>query len=221
MSASPLPDTLASFVKCTKPPTTEDRAAAIAKAHTLMRSEGVRRLIASGLTIEVGPPVLKSELQFVFEATTKTRWPFQDASHPIGWDDWVHIFGPRVTEMIRDGRALVASASHEGTRVILGFALWEAFDVLAMIYVKHPFRGTGIGIKLLETSGVELPLKALGETTQWRKWVKLYGIPTVRVEESELAKWKGDAAQVERRMSLGRTAFDREMFPAAAEGADE
>lgn len=200
------------------------RAADLAADVTRLRAEGVRRLIASGLAVEVSPPVVKSELAFVYEATAKTRWPFRDATRPISWDGWAHIYGPRIAEMIRDGRVLLATASHDGVRVILGFALWDAFDVLTMLYVKQPFRGGGIGLKLLEASGVDLPLKALGETACWRRWVgpKCHDIPTVRIEESELAAWKREQSSIERgRMSLGALAFDRDLLPATAEGADE
>jgi GNAT superfamily N-acetyltransferase len=198
---------LAVLAKARRPGATGERDAILAAQVDHMRTEGARRLLASGLTVDVCPPELRSETAFVFEATAKTRWPYKDYNRPVRWTEWVHIYGPRVAEMLSDGRALLATASHEGTRVILGFALWDQFDVLGMLYVKKQFRGAGIGLRLLEGAGVDLPLKVLAETACWGRWVKCHGIPTMRVEESDLAKWKRDRAQVER-MSLGRKSVD-------------
>jgi GNAT superfamily N-acetyltransferase len=206
--------TLASFAKVRRPGATAERDAILAGHVEHMRTEGARRLLASGLTVDVQPPELRSETAFVFEATARTRWPFRDFARPIRWTEWVHIYGPRVAEQISDGRTLLAVATHEGTRVILGFALWDQFDVLSMIYVKKQFRGAGIGLKLLETAGVDLPIKFLAETATWNRWVKCHGIPTVRIEEADLTKWKRDRAQIER-LSLGRTSVDDDLLSGA------
>jgi len=215
VTATPdLVPTLASFAKVRRPGATAERDAILAGQVEHMRTEGARRLLASGLTVDVQPPELRSETAFVFEATAKTRWPHRDYTRPVRWTEWVHIFGPRVAEMISDGRTLLATASHEGTRVILGFALWDQFDVLGMLYVKKQFRGAGIGLRLLEAAGVDLPLKVLAETACWGRWVKCHGIPTVRIEEVDLSKWKRDRAQVER-LSLGRTAVDDDLLSGA------
>lgn len=214
MSTASFPATLASFAKVRRPGATAERDAILAGQVEHMRTEGARRLLASGLTVDVQPPELRSETAFIFEATARTRWPYRDYTRPICWEEWVYIYGPCVAQTISDGRALLATASHEGTKVVLGFALFEAFDVLSMIYVKKEFRGAGIGLRLLEASGVDLPLLHLSDTATWRRWVKCHGIPTRRIEWPDLAKWKRDKTVAER-MSLGRRSVDEDLLSGA------
>ncbi len=103
----------------------------------------------------------------------------------------------------------MAVAEHDRVRVALGFVLYDAFDVLSMLYVKHQFHGAGIGLKLLEESGAIVPLKVLCETSCWRKWAKHHGIDTVRVSESDIQAWKRAKSDEERRVVLGVTGYEQ------------
>ena len=154
-----------------------------------IHAEGTARLAASGLEVEVRPPHV-SEHNFVVDNTVKVFWPKGDKLAGLTFPRWEGLFRPQVMTTCRDGRALVATASHEGQRVILGFVLLNEFDVVVNLYVKRAFRGVGIGLRLIEAAGLDLPLKVSTATGCWRRWVAYHQIPTVHVSDNDIKRWR-------------------------------
>jgi GNAT superfamily N-acetyltransferase len=160
-----------------------------------IHAEGTARLAASGLEVEVRPPH-ESEANFLIHTTVCVFWPRKDRLSGMTFSRWESLYRPQVMEVVRDGRALVATASHESQRVILGYIMVDEFDCIACLYVKPSFRSIGIGIMLIEAAGLDLPIKTAVSTGCWKRWTKYHDIPVAWVSDNDRKRWKLAKEQV-------------------------
>lgn len=140
-----------------------------------------RRVAESGFSVSVHP-MQPDERAFVFETTCKVRWP-RRGQDQFTWSQWRDIYGPKVNRAIDSGTVLVAASDG----IILGY-LVQLNGVLDMLYVKagadNGLRGNGIGLMLLEASGLSFPLTVTSPTVGFERWTTYHGI-SWRREESK------------------------------------
>lgn len=139
------------------------------------------------VTIRPLDPVSASERQFVWETTTKVRWPRHphgggwkewQAAHgddpPPRWHEWAQVHGRQVEEWIDAGPVFVADS---GGGLLLGFVIVGPHAgslAVRMLYVKREFRGDGLGLRLLE--GLPSPILAELPTPSWSRWCARRGL---------------------------------------------
>lgn len=136
-------------------------------------SAGHARVARAGIEVTVAP-MQPEEAGFPVDVwcsrTRPRRTPFAD---------WRTYFAPRARALVAESRVLVASTDHGGQHIALGFLALTTADVVRMIYVKLQFRGMGIGMALLEASGVGVPVKVEEAEPGWKRWAGYHRLPWV------------------------------------------
>jgi GNAT superfamily N-acetyltransferase len=91
--------------------------------------------------------------------------------------DWRGYYKPQARRTIADSKTLIAATDVGGVDVALGLLMLDARKAVRMVYVKLPHRGCGIGMRLLESAGLTLPVRVHGvPTLSWRRWAAGYGM---------------------------------------------
>lgn len=132
---------------------------------------GHQRLKRSGLVVAVSP-MRADESQFPVDVICMRARPRRTA-----FREWRDYYEPRARKIVACHRVLVASATHDGQRLALGFLMLTDADVVRRIYVKLPHRGHGIGLRLLEDAGVSIPVAVVDPEPGWKRWAAYHGLP--------------------------------------------
>lgn len=129
------------------------------------------RLSASGITLAVramGTDDRRFVEGFLVNYGRPRRTPYAE---------WQRYQRAHVAKEVAESDVLVAATTVESTDVALGFLQMQR-RATAMLYVKLPFRGCGIGMRLIEAAGLSLPIRTVGQPSpSWKKWAAVYGLP--------------------------------------------
>jgi len=139
-----------------------------------------RRLAESEMDIKVRP-MSERDHSFVFNTTLNKRRP-----EMMPRERWREIYGPAVEGEIANGRVHVAVGETTigddelPAETIIGFVLVTKARALSMVYVKsgvgYALRGNGIGLMLLEHSGISHPVTITTPNREWVRWASKHQI---------------------------------------------